>query len=73
MPTSPIWEIEHNDHSREKEPSWYPDEVVTYECDEWMEGIMDEYIANMFPDETPILEMTEHQLQQNGLSTWTLE
>jgi len=38
-----------------------------------MEGIMDEYIANMFPDETPILEMTEHQLQQNGLSTWTLE
>jgi len=73
MPTSPIWKTEHNDYSRAKQPSRYPDEVVTYECDEWMEGIMDEYIANMFQDETPILEMTEHQLQQNGLSTWTLE
>jgi len=73
VPASPIWEIEHHNHSREEQPSRHPDEIVAYECDEWMEGIMDEYIANMFQDETPILEMTEHQLQQNGLSTWMLK
>jgi len=73
MPRSPIWETEHNDYSRKNQPSRCPDEVVTYECNEWMEGIMDEYIANMFQDGTPILEIREHQLQQNRLSTWTLE
>jgi len=72
-PASPIWEMEHNNYSGEEQSSRHPDEIVTYECDEWMEGIMDEYIANMFQDETPILEITEHQLQRNGLSTWTLE
>ena len=73
MPTSPIREIAYKDYSRKEQSSRYPDEVVTYEGDECMEGIMDEYIADLFPEETPILDMTEHQLQQNGLSTWALE
>jgi len=80
-PAEPSGQAEDCYDRREGQPSRYPDKVATDEYNEWMEGIMDEYLRR-FPEivgpqpttiDLLIPDMTEDQLWEAGMPTWTVE
>ena len=72
-PATTSREAEDSHNPGEGQSSGPPNETTPDDDNDWIEGIMDEYLRTLDMSEVPILSMTEGQLRDHGMATWTLE